>query len=462
MEISRTTLKSLFGLSGNICAFPGCEKRIVESDGTVIGQICHIEAAEDGGERYNPEQTDQQRAAYANLILLCKRHHEETNDVSIYTVEKLQKMKADHISNNSAAAYSVSDALLAKIESQVNAVQHNVNSGAGMIIAPQGGSVHIHGLSMSDGMALFRLLWENNMPQLQAEAKSIAEARCNQFWEIFAQKAASRGISEKEFSKFSQPDAQATLASAVKTAALKDSSITREALAALLVNRLKYDEQDIKSIVASEAISTVGKLTNNQLRILAFVFSVRYVRYAGVTSWKMLDNILKKHVMPLSDVKVTRTDLTHIEYTGCGAISIAEAKLERIITLHYPWLSFKPILNEVFNAASPAIRAVILHYGTTDGSGYYFHTDVDQDWKNSLKENGVADEIIKQIEFLYLNEDWIPLLADRSPSAAHISQIWRSLSLPHLTLTSVGMQLGIIAAELAIPEVKFDVDPWIN
>jgi len=58
--------------------------------------ICHIEAAKEGGERYNPSMTDAERADYNNLILLCPQHHDETNDEKIYTVEVLQKMKRDH------------------------------------------------------------------------------------------------------------------------------------------------------------------------------------------------------------------------------------------------------------------------------------------------------------------------------------------------------------------------------
>jgi hypothetical protein len=90
------TLKKLFGLSGNQCAFPGCVKRLVNTKNALDSNICHIEAALPGGERYNPTMTDEQRADYENLILLCVQHHEETNDVKIYTVEKLKQMKRNH------------------------------------------------------------------------------------------------------------------------------------------------------------------------------------------------------------------------------------------------------------------------------------------------------------------------------------------------------------------------------
>ena len=70
------TLKRLFGLSGNICAFPDCNALLVNEKNALDSNICHIEAANEGGERYNSSMTDEERADYSNLILLCRQHHE--------------------------------------------------------------------------------------------------------------------------------------------------------------------------------------------------------------------------------------------------------------------------------------------------------------------------------------------------------------------------------------------------
>ncbi|QQR55448.1 hypothetical protein IPG41_02740 [Candidatus Peregrinibacteria bacterium] len=90
------TVKRLFGLSGNECAFPDCHQKLVKEDGTIFGQICHIEAALEGGERYNSKQTPDQRRSFENLILLCANHHIETDNVEVWPVERLKKMKKDH------------------------------------------------------------------------------------------------------------------------------------------------------------------------------------------------------------------------------------------------------------------------------------------------------------------------------------------------------------------------------
>lgn len=90
------TLRELFLKSGNLCAFPGCGQLMMDIDGVFIGQVCHIEAAEDDGERFNETMTNEDRRAAANLMLMCYPHHQKTNDVVVYTVNKLKKMKAEH------------------------------------------------------------------------------------------------------------------------------------------------------------------------------------------------------------------------------------------------------------------------------------------------------------------------------------------------------------------------------
>lgn len=97
---SAKTLKRLFGLSGNECSFPGCSTVLVNESNAKESNICHIEGANDDGERYREDMTDVERADYNNLILLCVQHHDETNDVVKYTVPVLQKMKKDHVSNH--------------------------------------------------------------------------------------------------------------------------------------------------------------------------------------------------------------------------------------------------------------------------------------------------------------------------------------------------------------------------
>jgi len=97
MEPARTTIKRLYALSQNRCAFPACGLPIVESTGTVTGIVCHIRARNPGGPRFDKKQTAEQRHAFENLLLLCARHSKVIDsEPRRYTVARLQEMKSAH------------------------------------------------------------------------------------------------------------------------------------------------------------------------------------------------------------------------------------------------------------------------------------------------------------------------------------------------------------------------------
>jgi tetratricopeptide (TPR) repeat protein len=92
---STTTIKKLFAVSGNQCAFPGCIQQLVDTEtDTVVGEICHIKAQSPKGPRYDPQQTDDERHGFDNLLLLCHNHHKAVDDhPETYTVETLREYK---------------------------------------------------------------------------------------------------------------------------------------------------------------------------------------------------------------------------------------------------------------------------------------------------------------------------------------------------------------------------------
>lgn len=126
LPLKPSVVKRLFAVSKNQCAFPGCEETIVDDKGTVIGEICHIESAEEGGERYNKDSSDEYRRSFENLILMCSNHHKKTNNVIEYTTEKLTKFKLDHESGD----FQVSDTIVEQAICK-NMEQNNKNEGTG-------------------------------------------------------------------------------------------------------------------------------------------------------------------------------------------------------------------------------------------------------------------------------------------------------------------------------------------
>lgn len=96
LQPKMTVLRQLFLHSGNFCAYPECNTQLVDRDGDFMADVCHIEAAEVGGQRFNPSMTNEQRREFSNLILLCGAHHKKTNNEKLFPVSAMKEMKRAH------------------------------------------------------------------------------------------------------------------------------------------------------------------------------------------------------------------------------------------------------------------------------------------------------------------------------------------------------------------------------
>lgn len=136
-RVSEAVTKRLFAVSGNICAFPKCPLPLTDAQsGKVTGRICHVKARNPSGPRYDASQTDEERHAFENLILMCPIHHDVIDaDETSYTVERLLQIKADHEKKWNRSGSDLSDDLtralisLSDVQVQQGAVLVAVNQG---------------------------------------------------------------------------------------------------------------------------------------------------------------------------------------------------------------------------------------------------------------------------------------------------------------------------------------------
>ena len=109
-QITQNTIKRLYGLSGNICANPGCRNKLIGNQGNMTVDIAHICAASPEGPRYDPTMSDEDRRNINNLILLCKDCHnlvDNKDHVKEYPVELLHAWKKQHEDFTSSDAYNI-------------------------------------------------------------------------------------------------------------------------------------------------------------------------------------------------------------------------------------------------------------------------------------------------------------------------------------------------------------------
>jgi hypothetical protein len=97
MSISDRTRKALWARSGNRCSI--CKIELFadskKADKFNIGEECHIISSKTDGPRHRSDFIDYE--SYNNLILLCRNHHREIDELSdTYTEEILRYIKANH------------------------------------------------------------------------------------------------------------------------------------------------------------------------------------------------------------------------------------------------------------------------------------------------------------------------------------------------------------------------------
>ena len=93
---SAKTLRELYVLSGNLCANPKCATVLVNANGTMVADVCHIKGERPKIARFDETLSEEDRRAPANLILLCSTCHTLVDkEDKKYTALKLSKWKKD-------------------------------------------------------------------------------------------------------------------------------------------------------------------------------------------------------------------------------------------------------------------------------------------------------------------------------------------------------------------------------
>lgn len=97
MGISIKTRKLLWAKSGNRCSI--CKVELFASEAGKedlnIGEECHIISSQEKGPRYKVGLSDYDE--YNNLVLLCRNHHKEIDELTeTYTEELIRYIKQNH------------------------------------------------------------------------------------------------------------------------------------------------------------------------------------------------------------------------------------------------------------------------------------------------------------------------------------------------------------------------------
>lgn len=249
--------------------------------------------------------------------------------------------------------------------------------------------------------------------------------------------------------------------------ASKSSSLAlHKNLASLIVQRINHDNEDLKRIVYNEAIATVAKLTIDQLKILTLCFLLRYTRNHTIISLETFNQYLNQHIAPFLDFKNTVSEFEHIQYAGCGNISIGGWSYPETIKQEYFFLFFDLIEEGEVQLLklSKELQDKVFHYRADDKKYYVpFRRKTLQEF---LVKQGVDQPSQQKILQLYEshlknNTQVKEFIENKTDNGKRIFRILENSPIQNMSLTSVGKAIASSYFE-QITGAQLNIDIWIN
>lgn len=308
--------------------------------------------------------------------------------------------------------------------------------------------------------SIFGELPDNTKKQIKNNQKSYFQALSENLEKIIKQNEELKEV-------VSSPDFQYISKNATISASRSSSMELHKNLSSLIVQRINNDNEDLKRIVYDEAISTINKLTVDQLKIITLCYLLKYTSYNGIVSWEAYKKYLDMHIKPFLGFKNTNAEFQHIEYAGCGSIGIGSLDLINIYKQQYSFLFLNLVEKDQIDnlTLSDEIKKERVVLDVKEGK-YLIRFKNKTDFEKYLKDKTVDEEASKKLISIYEshiknNKDIKKKISEETSTGKELIELWEKSNLKHLSLTSVGIAIGASYFEQIVGE-KIDINKWIN
>jgi len=285
--------------------------------------------------------------------------------------------------------------------------------------------------------------------ELPADTKLQIETNQKSYFQSLSENLVKIAKQGEELKKvIDSPDFQYISKTATISASRSSSKELHNNLSSLIAQRINSDNEDLKRIVYDEAISTIGKLTTDQLKIICLCYLLRYTMYQGIVSWGAYNNYFNANIKPFLSFKNTEAEFQHIEYSGCGSVGIGNWDFIRIHKSQYSFLFLNLVEREQIDNLSLAdeiIREVVSL--DLKENKYFIRFKHKKDLEKYLNEKRIDDETAKLFISIYeshiKSDDEIrKKIAEETDVGKLLLQVWEESRLKYLSLTSVGIVIG--------------------
>lgn len=331
----------------------------------------------------------------------------------------------------------------------------------------QANTVNIHGVSATEARQIAIDVYNSNFMSLSGIAKDIARARAEEITEEFIGKLQQQNPIGLEQSK--DPDFQHALFGVQKEYARCGDKGIGELLIDILIDRSKHPSRDILQIVLNESLTVAPKLTTDQLAALSIIFLFRYTINNDINSLSTFYKYLDIHIKPFSNsISNRQASYQHLEYSGCGAISITSIELPQLICRQYGGL-FSKSLDEIqfenkqfiIPRQSPIFSRCINNENNIQVNAINEETIKIEAHNHNIPESEIPKLLAMHNESMMNNEEIKDITIKGAPYMSNIFDIWSNSAMKNITLTSVGIAIGHANVKKDIGEFT-NLSLWIN
>lgn len=310
-------------------------------------------------------------------------------------------------------------------------------------------------------------IFRANFYELAGEAKEIAKKRAEEITDEFLKKLEEEN--SEGYHQANSPDFQYALFTVQKEYARNGDEDLGSLLVDLLIDRTKHDTRSIIQIVMNESLAVAPKLTSEQLAVLSIIFLFSYTINRTIVNQESFFQYLDKHVEPFSE-RLTKksTCYQHLEYTGCGTISLLEKNLADIFKENYGG-----IFSKGFEEKAILERGISLQIGNpiftpclNDKTKIQINAMNVDVINNSCSKHGIDDGNKQKLISLYNetlmnNEEIISFIEKGRSYMKNIFDVFNNSSMNQFTLTSVGIAIGHANMKRLVGEFT-NLSTWIN
>jgi len=200
-----------------------------------------------------------------------------------------------------------------------------------------GGNVVINSLTVADVIAITEQTFRANLLDMKGVAQAVFNERSEQILADAVERLSKENPNSIQHA--AEPDFQMALLDAAKAYGRTGDEDLEKLLVDILVDRVEKPSRSLVQIVLGEALTVAPRLNAAHIDALTISWLIRYVGFPGVITIADAMKIFSTYFLPcLSAWPISGPSYQHLQYLGCGAVSVLQAGFESTLPTKFPMM----------------------------------------------------------------------------------------------------------------------------